>query len=97
MAPPQELRREAMWSALAQVLGGAQCWEVKVLAEGRDKARSGYEKPYTEAWEVSPGPLLASAGGLAARLWGVGFEVQIRRNPKCRVQPRARGAVDEIW
>ena len=53
MAPPQELRREAMWSALAQVLGGAQCWEVKVLAEGRDKARSGYEKPYTEAWEVS--------------------------------------------
>ena len=42
-----------MWSALAQVLGGAQCWEVKVLAEGRDKARSGYEKPYTEAWEVS--------------------------------------------
>eukprot|EP01046_Picozoa_sp_COSAG06_P121181 COSAG06_NODE_68650_length_210_cov_2007.873874_2_plen_24_part_01 len=24
-----------------------------MLAEGRDKARSGYEKPYTEAWEVS--------------------------------------------
>ena len=43
-----------MWSALAQVLGGAQCWEVKVLAEGRDKARSGYEKPYTEAWEAPP-------------------------------------------
>ena len=82
MAPPQELHREAMWSALAQVLGGAQCWEVKVLADGRGRGRSGYETPYTEAWEVSPGPLLASAGGPAARLWGAAFEVQIRRNPK---------------
>ena len=42
-----------MWSALAQVLGGAQCWEVKVLTDGRGRGKNGYEKPYTEAWEVS--------------------------------------------
>ena len=42
-----------MWSALAQVLESAQCWEVKVLADSRGRGRSGYETPYTEAWEVS--------------------------------------------
>ena len=36
-----------------RALGGAQCWEVKVLADGRGRGKSSYEKPYTEAAEVS--------------------------------------------